>query len=175
MDGIHFSRRMTDSFGVVTVPDQPNVRVYADNQLVARTDAGGKAFLPRLRPYEPNRVSIEQADLPLSSEIESLQLDLTPYFRSGVAATFGVKAARGGIVTVLLANGAPLPAGAIVRIGDHEFPVGLRGEVYLTGLAASNHVEVVWEGQSCSFEVAYLPSSDPQPYLGTYSCTGVKP
>ena len=35
------SRRITDSFAVVQVPDYSGVGIYADNQLVARTDANG--------------------------------------------------------------------------------------------------------------------------------------
>lgn len=175
LEGLHFTRRMTDSFGIVTVPDQANVRVYADNQLIARTDTQGNAFVPRLRPYEPNRISIEQSDLPLDAEIDSLELKATPYFRSGVLAAFGVKPARAGVVTVVLENGAPLPAGALVHLGGHEFPVGLRGEVYVTGLAPSNRLRVEWRGQSCEFDVAYTPSADPQPHLGTFTCRGVQP
>jgi len=174
-DGVHFARRMNDSFGVVTVPERPGVRVYADNQLVARTDNEGKAFLPRLRPYEPNRIAIEQSDLPLDSEIESLELQATPYFRSGVLASFNVKPARAGILTVILANGAPLAADAVVHYAGREFPVGLRGKVYVTGLESNNHVRIEWRGQSCEFDVPYVPIADPQPDLGTYTCRGMQP
>ena len=176
-EGLHLTRRMSDSFAVVRVPDQPNVRVYAENQLVARTGADGSAFVPRLRPYEVNRIAIEQADLPLDAQIDTLQAEPAPYFRSGVLLHFGVRPARGALLTVLLENGAPLPAGATVRVGSgaEEFPVGLRGEVYVSGLAATNRLRVSWRGQSCEFDLAYAPGSDPQPHLGVYTCRGVKP
>jgi outer membrane usher protein len=175
LEGLHFTRRMTDSFGIVKVPDQPNVRVYADNQLVARTDAGGTAFVPRLRPYEVNRIAIEHSDLPLETEIDSLSLEASPYFRSGLLMRFGARPSHAALITVVLDNGAPLPAGAVVRVGEAEFPVGLRGEVYLTGLSATNRARVSWRGQSCEFDVAYAASADPQPHLGTYTCRGVRP
>jgi outer membrane usher protein len=175
LEGVHFTRRMTDSFGIVKVPDQPNVRVYADNQPVARTDARGTAFVPRLRPYEVNRIAIEQADLPLETEIDSLSLEASPYFRSGLLMRFGARPARAALLSIVLDNGEPLPAGAIVRIGEAEFPVGLRGEVYLTGLSAANRLRATWRGQSCEFDVAYSPGVDPQPHLGRYACRGVKP
>jgi outer membrane usher protein len=176
-EGVHLTRRMSDSFAVVRVPDQPNVRVYAENQLVARTGTGGNAFVPRLRPYEVNRIAIDQGDLPLDSQIDALQVEAAPYFRSGVLIGFGVRPARGALLTVLLENGAPLPPGAVVRVGsgEEEFPVGLRGEVYVSGLAANNRLRVSWRGRGCEFDVAYAAGADPLPHLGIYTCRGVKP
>ena len=175
------SRRITDSFAVVQVPDYSGVGIYADNQLVARTDADGNALLPRLRPYQQNTVRIEQADLPLDTQIDAVQLDAVPYFRSGLLLKFPVKRSRGALLTVVLDNGEPLPAGAQAQIiGDNVeenevFPTGMRGEVYLTGLAVSNRLRVTWREQSCEFVLPFPESTDPLPHLGTYICTGVEP
>ncbi|MDA8814419.1 fimbria/pilus outer membrane usher protein [Luminiphilus sp.] len=175
------SRRITDSFAVVQVPDYSGVGIYADNQLVASTDADGNALLPRLRPYQKNTVRIEQADLPLDAQIDTVQLDAVPYFRSGLLLRFPVKHSRGALLTVVLENGEPLPTGAQAQIvGDdveenEVFPIGLRGEVYLTGLAASNRLRVTWLDQRCEFILPYPESTDPLPHLGAYICTGVKP
>jgi len=179
------SRRITDSFAVVQVPDYPGVRIYADNQLVARTGADGSALLPRLRPYQQNPVRIEQTDLPLDAQIDAVQLDAVPYFRSGLLLKFPVKRSRGALLTVVLESGQPLPSGALAqivgeRVGDkvgenEEFPAGLRGELYLTGLAASNRLRITWRGQSCEFALPFPESTEPLPHLGTYICTGVKP
>jgi outer membrane usher protein len=175
------SRRITDSFAVVQVPGYSGVGVYADNQLVARTDANGSALLPRLRPYQKNTVRIEQADLPFDAKIDAVQLDAVPYLRSGLLLKFPVKRSRGALLTIVLENGEPLPAGAQVQIiGDNVeqnevFPAGLRGEVYLTGLAASNQLRVTLLEQSCEFMLPFPESTDPLPHLGTYICTGVEP
>jgi outer membrane usher protein len=175
------SRRITDSFAVVQVPDYSGVGIYADNQLVARTDANGNALLPRLRPYQKNTVRIEQADLPLDAQIDAVQLDAVPYFRSGLLLKFPVKRSRGALLTVVLDNGELLPAGAQAQIiGDNVednevFPTGMRGEVYLTGLAPSNRLRVTWREQSCEFLLPFPESTDPLPHLGTYICTGVEP
>ena len=174
------SRRITDSFAVVQVPGYSGVGVYADNQLVARTDANGSALLPRLRPYQKNTVRIEQADLPFDAKIDAVQLDAVPYLRSGLLLKFPVKRSRGALLTIVLENGEPLPAGAQVQIiGDdveenEVFPTGLRGEVYLTGLAVSNRLRVTWREQSCEFMLPFPESTDPLPDLGTYICTGVE-
>ena len=175
------SRRITDSFAVVQVPDYSGVGIYADNQLVARTDANGNALLPRLRPYQKNTVRIEQADLPLDAQIDAVQLDAVPYFRSGLRLKFPVKRRRGALLTVVLENGEPLPARAQAQIiGDNVeqnevFPTGMRGEVYLTGLAVSNRLRVTWREQNCEFVLHFPESTDPLPHLGTYICTGVEP
>ena len=175
------SRRITDSFAVVQVPGYSGVGIYADNQLIARTDANGSALLPRLRPYEKNTVRIEQSDLPLDTQIDAVQLDAVPSFRSGLLLKFPVKRSRGALLTVVLENGEPLPAGAQAQIiGDNVeqnevFPTGLRGEVYLTGLAVSNRLRVTWREQSCEFVLPFPESTDPLPHLGTYICTGVEP
>lgn len=171
------SRRISDSFAVVQVPDYPNVRIYADNQPVATTDGAGSALVPRLRPYQKNSIRIEQADLPLDAQIDAVQIDAVPYFRSGLLLQFPVRRSRGALLTVVLDNGEPLPAGAVAQIvGEkEEFPAGLKGEVYLTGLAANNRLRVAWRGQSCEFTVPFPDTTEPVPHLGTYTCTGVKP
>ena len=175
------SRRITDSFAVVKVPDYSGVGVYADNQLVARTDANGSALLPSLRAYQKNTVRIEQADLPFDAQIDAVQLDAVPNFRSGLLLKFPVKRSRGALLTVVLENGEPLPAGALAQIiGDSVdengvFPAGMGGELYLTGLAASNQLRVTWLEQSCEFMLPFPESTEPLPYLGTYTCTRVAP
>jgi outer membrane usher protein len=169
------SRRVDSSFAVVSVPGYADVDVYRDNQPVARTNDEGVALISRLRPYEINTVRIEPADLPLDATIGALQLDATPYLRSGLRLAFPVKRSRGAIFSFVLESGEALPAGAIVTIVGQpdEFPVGLRGEVYVTGLDANNVVQARWDEQQCVVNVAFPESKDPLPDLGTFKCSGV--
>ncbi|MFD2425428.1 FimD/PapC C-terminal domain-containing protein [Ralstonia solanacearum] len=177
LDGLHPSRRITDSFAVVKVPDFPNVQIYADNQLVAKTDASGEALIPRLRAYEKNAISLEQLDLPFDAKVGTLSLDAVPYFRSGMVLQFPVTHARDALLTLKLENGSDLPAGATVQIaGQNEtFPVGNDGVVYLTGLAAQNRLRANWRGQDCDITVPFPSSTEPLPDLGTFVCKGVQP
>jgi outer membrane usher protein len=173
--------RINGSFAVVQVPDYPGVGVYANNNLLGRTDAKGNALVTRLHPYQKNSVRIDQVDLPFDAQINVAQIDAVPYFRSGLLLKFPVKRFRGALLTVVLENGEPLPAGAQVQIiGDKTqenevFPTGMRGEVYLTGLAASNRLKVTWQMQSCEFELPFPVSTEPLPHLGTYICNKVEP
>jgi outer membrane usher protein len=170
-----FSRRLNSSFAVVQVPDYPNVHVYAENQLVATTNAWGNALVPALRPYQENHIRIEQADLPLDAQIDALSINAAPYFRSGFLLKFPVRRSRGATLKIILDNGQSLPAGATVQIigRDEEFPVALQGNVYITGLAPDNHLRVLWHELSCELEVSFPETEEPLPDLGTFTCHGV--
>ena len=176
-----FSRRITDSFAVVQVPGYAGVGIYANNQLSTRTDSKGNALLTGLRSYQKNLVRIEQSNIPLDAQIDTLQLDAVPYFRGGLVLKFPVKRSRGALLTVVLENGGPLPAGAQVEIigenilENELFPTGMRGEVYLTGLAMNNRLRVTWREQSCEFALPFPETTDPLPHLETYICVGVEP
>jgi outer membrane usher protein len=179
--GAFLSSSINDSFALVQVADYPDVGIYADNKLVSRTNAKGYALISKLRPYEKNLLRIEQSDLPYDAQIDGVQLEAVPYFRSGLFLKFPVKRSRSALLSVVLENGNPLPAGAQAQIiedsiGENEvFPVGLRGEVYLTGLAASNRLRINWKEQSCDFAFTFPETIEPLPHLGIYTCTGVKP
>ena len=171
------SRSITDSFGLVRVPGIPGIRVYAHNQEVGRTDEQGEMIVPRLRPYQKNPIGIEQLDLPLDSKIDALRLDAVPYYRSGIVIEFPVRRTRAALLQIVLEDGKPLPAGAVVKIAGQaeEFPVALNGETYLTDLERTNRIRAFWRGQSCEIEFSYPETSDPQPRLGPFVCKGVKP
>lgn len=170
------SRTINESFSVVEVPGFAGVRVYVDNQLVARTDANGTALVPRLLPYQKNAVRVEQADLPLDATVDSLGVDVVPGFRSGVLVNVPVRRSLGGVITVVLDDGGPVPVGAQASLAGHAevFPAARHGEIYLTDLAMQNRVEVGWRGQHCEFELGFVPSTDPLPQLGTFVCHGMK-
>ena len=170
------SRRIDQSFGVVQVPGFPNVHIFADNQVVATTNASGNALVPRLRAYEDNAIRIEQGDFPLDAEIDTLELAAVPTLRSGVVVAFPVRRSFGGLVTIVLDDGEPVPAGAVAQIVGRagQTPAGMNGQVYLTGLAPSNQVRVTWRSQACELMVLFVPGNEPLPQLGTYVCAGVK-
>ena len=171
------SRRIDDSFGVVEVGDQSGVRIYDENQLVGRTNSQGYLLVPGLRSYEDNSIRVEQADLPLDVIVDAMQVQAVPNFRSGVVLAFPVERPRGALLTVQLENGEPLPTGALVQLDGQQdaFPSGLRGEVYVTGLADNNHLRASWTGKSCEFTLSYTQGADPLPRLGPYVCKGAAP
>lgn len=172
---IFLSRRIDQSFAVVRVPDYAGVRVLADNQAAGHTDARGNALIPRLRAYDSNVISIDQRDLPMDAEIGALSVRAVPYFRSGVEVLFPIRRTQGATLTIVLADGRPLPPGAAVRIVGQaaDALVGFDGEVYVVNLAPANRLRADWNGQHCEFDVAFAPDADPLPDLGKFTCTGI--
>lgn len=176
-DKAFLSRQITNSFGVVRVADYPNVSVLQDNQVVAKTNRQGYAVLPRLRPYDRNVISVNQNDVPLDAVIGSSSLVAVPYFKSGVMLDFPIKRTRAGVLRVTDEKGVDVPSGALAHIegSSEEFPVALRGELYLSGFKEEqNRVIVKWKDSSCEIDVAYPRTTDPLPTLGTYVCKGLK-
>jgi len=171
----YLSRTIDESFAVARVPDYPNVRVYLDNQVAGRTNAKGNVLIPGLSPYEKNPIRLSSKDIPLSATVKSLQLDAIPFFRSGVILTFPVIHEQNALLTIKSPSGKPIPLGAtVVVIGQHKsFPVGQKGEVYLTGLSEKDIIEASWKDHTCRFTIKYPVTDDPLPNLGTYNCKGV--
>jgi outer membrane usher protein len=169
---VFLSRTINDSFGLVRLPGYPDVRVYSENQEIGRTDASGEVIVPRLLPYQKNTVRIEQGDLPFDAEFDVLARDAVPYAQSGVVVEFAVRPARGALVKIMQDDGAPVPAGAVVRVEgqDGAFPVALYGEAYLTGLSARNRAVATWLDHRCAFDFDYPATADPQPRLGPFVC-----
>jgi outer membrane usher protein len=166
------SRPIATSFALVDVADYANVQVYQDNQPVGRTRSDGLLLLTRLRSYDANPLRIDPLDLAFDAQIDSLTLNIVPYYRSGVYAAFEVRRSNGALLKVVRENGKPLPAGSVLTVDGiaQEFPVGIDGGVYLIDLGPSNRVHARTDGQACEFDLAFQPTTDPLPNLGTFVC-----
>ena len=169
------ARSINGSFAVVNVAGEPGVRVYDDNQIVGRTNARGQVLVPNLLPYEDNQISIEQADLPLDAEIATVEKKAVPYFRSGTLVRFPVVHPHGALVTLVLAGGKDLPAGALVRVAgrNDEYPSALHGEVYLEDFSAPAVLSARWPGGTCEATIpgdVRIASDDPLPQIGPFVC-----
>lgn len=176
-DRLYLSRRLDESFAVVSVGDFSHVHIYADNQVVAETDASGTALVPRIRPYERNALRIDPADLPLDVDIDTLEKEAVPFRRSAVGVDFGLHRSQGALMTLVGLDGLPIPAGAVATLegGTTEFPVGTKGEVYVTGLTKLSLIHVSWRGNDCESQVEFTPSADPLPKIGPLLCALGKP
>lgn len=171
------SRRIDDSFAVVNAGGYPDVRVYYENRLAGATDSEGLALIPHLRPYQQNRIRVEEDDLPIEAQIDSLEIQLIPALRSGAYAEFPIRTTRGGTIVIVLEDGSFIPSGATVMMLDREeeYPIGLRGEVFLPELAESSELLVSWKGRGCQIDIRLPPGSPPLADLGKYTCKGVLP
>lgn len=163
------------SFAMVEVEGTSGVPVKRSNQVVAKTDARGLAFVPGLVPWEKNRIEIDPVDLPLDSELSGAVKEVTPYAGSGALVKFSVKRSRQALVELHQANGQQVPVGTKVRLlpSGPVFSAGRRGEVWLSELTAERQpLELSWPGGGCKI-VLILPPMDGATYgkkIGPLAC-----
>ncbi len=169
---LFFSRRLDNSFAVASVPGQPDVRVYYENQLVGRTDSAGHLLIHNLRPYEANRIGIDPLDLPFDAQVDATTATIAPRFRSGVTVEFPVDTSRTVLLSVHAEDGAPVPPGATAMLGrgSRRFPIGLNGEVQLRDPRLGDRVVVDTGDGLCEFVLDVELPDEPMPDLGAFTC-----
>jgi outer membrane usher protein len=171
-----FTRRVDDSFAVAEVRGLPGIGVGLGSGVVAHTDSRGLALIPNLSAYQANQVRLSAKDLPPTAEVASIEKLVVPGWRSGVKVDFPVRTGLAALVTLRLDDGEPAPAGAVIRIaGDAaEFPVGRRGQAYVTGLRASERLQLTWKGRTCELALEVPPPGAREvSRVGPLTCSGV--
>jgi outer membrane usher protein len=169
--GIMPARRLDQSFAVVQVADYPEMTVYVENQPVGRTDSKGRVLLDSLRAYESNAVSIDPKQLPLDASLATPATTVTPAWRSGPVVRFPVVRASAATLRLVLPDGTPVPAGAQVVTRSERVPVAMDGLIYLTAAAGRQVASAEWPGHRCVFAFERPERGDPQPDLGTVTCS----
>jgi outer membrane usher protein len=179
IDGqLHASRRVQESFAIVEVPGFADIGVGFQGNVQARTDASGRAFLPRLQSYQRNNVRLDPSELPISAEIDNIEQIAVPAARSGVKISFPVRSGRAALIKIVLSDGQDAPAGAEIELaGDkQEFFVARRGEAFITGLQPNNLLRLKHNGSSCEIRLELPANTQPEDILrlGPFRCEGVK-
>jgi outer membrane usher protein len=176
-DGHLFAtRRVEQSLALVEVKDVDGIGVGLGSTMLTKTDEQGLALLPNLGAYSPNQIRLNPQDLPISTDIDTIEKIVVPRLRSAVKIEFPVRAGRAALVRVLLDDGEPAPPGATVRVAGNaeEFLVARRGEVYVSGLQPRSDLELQWNGQRCAFPIALPPLKRDDIARATVACKGVK-
>jgi outer membrane usher protein len=168
------SRYIDQSFAMVKVADFPDVRVYANSQPVGKTDSSGVAVIPRLSGFLPNTVTFEPEDVPLEGSFGDNAKPVKIANRMGVLVDMGVLRRLSATLTLVEADGRPVPAGASVRIGEaeEEFPVARQGRVYVSGLERGqpNFLQVRIGERACRTSVRLPEGFTSGSTLGSYTC-----
>ena len=175
-DNYFISQRLNDSYGVVDTNGIKNVRVYVDNQRYTKTNELGIAFIPRLRSFSKNYVSIEQSDLPLDVEIESLVMQPVPAWRSGIFINFPIKKIKPFTFQLKNENSEFIPVGSSIKLNgiDLDSLVGYEGQVYLTNLQETNQLEVNFHAGQCRAEIQLEKYDEKISDLGEIICKNFK-
>lgn len=165
------SRNLGGSFAAVHV-GRPGVRVFAEDRLVGVTGTSGTLIVPGLRPYERNRIRIDESDLPLDAHVDLVEADVRPFARTGTILNFSIRSERGVLMQVLREDGSALPAGALVAVesGAATHVVASGGEVYIPGLSGRVRLHASWNGGGCAFTATVPDDDDPQPRLERLLC-----
>jgi outer membrane usher protein len=179
IDGHVFaSRKLQGSYALVEVRGYPNVGVQVHGNPRTRTDEQGLALVSGLLPFQANGIRLDPNDVPLSAELDSIELSAVPAWRNGTAVRFPVRTGRAALLRFVLDDGEPVPPGAVVeREGDDKaFFTARRGEAFVTGLNRHNRVRVHWKGGACEVTVD-LPADTPDdiPRLGPLYCSSLMP
>jgi outer membrane usher protein len=167
--------RFDNSAALVSVPGQEGVGVGIGAQAGQRTDAEGLVLVNRLSAYQKNPVRLDPNDLPLSAEIDSIEQDVVPPWRSVAKVDFAVRGGKAALLSIVLDDGEPAPAGATLLVdGDErEFLVARRGEAYVTGLKATNRLQMQWRQRRCTFDIALPAGGAEISRIGPVRCPGV--
>ncbi|MDB5900700.1 MAG: fimbrial biosis outer rane usher protein [Ramlibacter sp.] len=169
--------RFDGSAALVEVTGYPEVGVGLGAAQMGRTDAGGIALVNRLAAYQKNPIRLDANDLPVSAEIDSIEVEAVPPWRSVAKVDFRVRGGRAALIHISLDDGDVAPAGATVHIEgeDRVFYVARRGEAYVTGLKVDNNrLFMRWRDARCQLDVP-LPRGAQEEIsrVGPVRCSGV--
>lgn len=165
-------RKIHDSFAIVDV-GAPDVPVEYENRPAGKTGRNGKLLLTQLNSFQKNRISIDTEKLPLTAEVGETEILVVPRDMAGLVVAFGVKAEQAAaLVTLVDAAGKHIPEGSEVFMeGVSEAAiVGYDGQVYVTGIGASNNVAVKFAGGECRASFEYKPDTEAQTIIGPVQC-----
>lgn len=155
----------------------PDVRVYASNLEIGRTDSRGDLLIPNLLPYYANAIRIEDQDIPLIYEIGKVEQFVAPANRGGGLVSFPVQKIQTafGTVTMVRAGESIVPEFGQLTVEANgkrwDSPIGRGGAFYLENVPAGAYdATVLHKTGVCSFRLT-IPVSDEQMLkLGELQC-----
>lgn len=146
-----WTRPITGNFTVVDTQGVPDVPVFADEHFMGRTDTRGILLVPNMRPYEINRLRIDDSDLSMRYQVDSPEQTVRLPLRGSSRVVFPVKQNLDLILRLHLPTGDVVPAGASIVFGGgvEGLPVGFNGKVYIEDAQLHRRLTARWSGHSC--------------------------
>ena len=172
------TRAVQDSFALVRVPGVKDVRVYASNLLIGRTDGNGDLLVPNLLAYYGNRLRIEDRDIPMEYEVGAVEKTIAPPYRGGAYVVFPVQRIQTVVGSVVVRSGRDeqIPAfGQLTLTAKGETftsPIGRGGEFYFENLPQQSYSAVIETSTGrCEFTFTVPATKDAVLKLGKIPCT----
>ena len=176
------SRRIDDSFAVVSSNGIPAVPIKRENSVIGSTNAQGYLLVPRLNAYHNNKLSIDTVALPAQMRLPQPDQVVTPTDRAGVLVQFDIVPLQAASVRLVDGSGQPLPVGSLAIARPAEAAgaqapatsiVGYDGMVYFENLSSHARLSVqLPDGSRCQATLRWeKPSATEIPVLGPISCT----
>jgi outer membrane usher protein len=162
MDGAAYgTQRIDDAFALVST-HEADVPVLFENRLMGSTDASGHLIVPQLIAYRHNRIAIDAHGLSADASVASVERDIVPRFFSGVLAEFAVEHEAAAILTLVDADGQPLPVGTrLSRDGPGAHTVvGYDGVAFVRGLQDRNRYRAHGGGVECFIHFDFQLAGD---------------
>lgn len=176
MDGaLEASRRIYDSFALVSTDGIGGVPVLHENRLLGNTDAGGHLLVPDLNSYQQNHLAIDDLALPADARVPANHMDLVPRSQSGVLAHFAIERYVAASLILHDRSGRELPLGTALTLAETgaRFVVGYDGMAFVEDLKEHNHLQAQGpDGLSCTVSFDYHPAGTrgELPTLGPLTC-----
>lgn len=141
-DTYALTRPVKDSFALVSVGKAQGVRIYINNQTVARTNSQGLAVVPDLTSFFDNQISIEDKDIPIDFLMPRVRLYVSPPLRSGSCLNFPLRRYQAFTGRLLQQQPEQQPLANVELIlstpdGPVDFWTGNDGEFYFDSQMAT--------------------------------------
>jgi len=158
MDGQAFaSRRIGDSFAVVSTAGVGGVPILFENRVAGTTNDAGYLLIGDLRGWQRNRMAIDPDALSADVRVPAIERLVTPADNSGVRVRFDLQRIRSATVLLHQADGTPVAAGTRVTRGDGSAAlVGFDGELWLESVADAETLRWSKSGAGCSVTLPAL-------------------
>jgi outer membrane usher protein len=158
------TRKIDNSFVLIKGPaDRTNIDIFYQNNVVGQLDRKGYFLVEHTLPYQENKIMLDALDLPLSSDMNSYERIVVPYFRSGVLLEFDVQFYRDVSLNLVDIHGDPIPVGAVLSLQDGKtVPVAYEGRIFARLDKNATHLKgrVDWLDQHCDIAILLDSASE---------------
>ncbi len=156
---------------VVADVGQPGVPLLLNGYATRPTGSDGKAVIAVGVAGAPQRIDIEDDDLPLDLIAGTTREIVTVRAGSGTVAHFSMQSAHTGAIVLFLVDGTVPPPGTSVQTAEAGIPIDSAGRAWLPTIRVSETLTVeLADGRRCSVQSAFDGQGGPSRIIGPLDC-----